>query len=191
MKSKIALVDMDGTLADYQGALTAEMEKLQGPEEQPYLFYGEREPHIAAREALVKCQAGFWRSLPQIQLGFDIVEDLRTIGYGLHILTKGPRTTVSAWTEKVEWCKVNIPDADITVTHDKSLVYGRVLIDDFPPYFLGWLATRPRGLVICVAQECNKEFGKDKNIIRYDGTNREQVREALKAAFDREAGSDW
>lgn len=191
MKNKIALVDMDGTIANYQEALTAEMIKLQAPGEPPYQFYGEREPHIEAREALIKRQAGFWRSLPKIQLGFDIVEDLRNIGYGLHILTKGPRTTISAWTEKVEWCKANLPDADITVTHDKSLVYGRVLIDDYPPYFLGWLKHRPRGLVICVAQECNEGFGAEKNIIRYDGTNREQVREALRAVYDREAGTEW
>lgn len=191
MKNKIALVDMDGTIANYQAALTSEMERLQSPNEPQYNFYGEQPPYLEAREALIKRQVGFWRTLPKIQLGFDIVEDLRSIGYGLHILTKGPRTTVSAWTEKVEWCKVNIPDADITVTHDKSLVYGRVLIDDFPPYFLGWLAKRPRGLVICVAQECNKGFGTEKNIIRYDGTNRQQVRDALQAAFDREAGTDW
>jgi hypothetical protein len=175
--------------------MSAAQKTLRAPEELPYRHvFGEKEPaHIEARRKLISSVPGFWRTLPKLQDGFDLVEDAREIGFGLHMLTKGPVSSANAWSEKLLWAQEHIPDAPVTVTMRKSLVYGRVLFDDYPPYFVEWLAVRKRGLVVCVAQAWNREYevgGKleHPNVIRYDGTNRAAVRVRLQAAYDRTGG---
>ncbi len=146
----IALLDLDSTVADYDGSMREKMLLIQAPEERPYRGRYEEAgepPYMEARRKMIQRQPGFWRDLKPIQAGMDIVEETQSIGFSLHVLTKGPYTTPGAWTEKVSWCQQHLPDVDITITSNKSLVYGRVLIDDFPPYFTGWLKVRPRGLV--------------------------------------------
>jgi hypothetical protein len=92
-----------------------------------------------------------------------------------------------AWTEKVQWCVEFIPDASITLTEEKAIVYGKILVDDYPPYFLPWLNVRPRGLVIAVAQPWNKDI-EHPNLVRYDGTNLSQVADAITKAYRRVGG---
>jgi 5'(3')-deoxyribonucleotidase len=191
-----ALVDLDGTVADYDAALTDAMRAIQGPDEPPYANRYEdggvrREvPHVEARRKLIQRQPGFWKGLRRLPLGFEVVDELRDLGFSLHVLTKGPTTTPSAWSEKVEWCSEHLPDAIVTVTGDKSFVYGRVLFDDFPPYFEKWLAVRPRGLVVCVAHPWNAEYAaggakETPSVLRYDGTNRAELRARLSRAYER------
>jgi 5'-nucleotidase len=182
--SPVALIDMDGTLADYAGALKRDLDKLVAPEERPRLVgtLEEQEafPHLKARMDLIKRTPDWWLNLEPIESGFRVVKMLRDLGYDLHILTKGPRTNLGAWTQKAVWCQRWIPDADITVTHDKGLVYGRVLVDDWPPYVQGWLEHRPRGLVIMPDQVWNQHFTHPQVIrLKQDGSTDAQVFEAL------------
>ena len=193
----IALVDLDSTVADYDKALRKEMRALEAPNEPSYAdrYSNGFEPaYIEARRKLIQQKPGFWRNLERIPLGFEVVDELRKIGFSLHVLTKGPQKNGAAWGEKLEWSREHLPDATVTVTGDKSIVYGRVLVDDFPPYFLSWLANRPRGLVISVAHPWNEGFKKDgaqahPNVVRYDGTDVIELREALRRARDRESGA--
>jgi len=192
VEDRIALIDLDGTVADYDKAMAVEMARLASPEEDPpetVDFDSPKEPHVKAREELIRRQPGFWRSLPKLELGFEIVEDLETVGFGLHVLTRGPSRTTSAWTEKVEWCHEHLPQAAVTITQDKALVYGRVLVDDWPPFMKGWLTVRPRGLVVCVAHPWNAGVDHPQ-VFRYDGTNREALRERLHQAFCRVSGKE-
>lgn len=193
----IALVDLDSTVADYDKALKEEMRKLESPNEPAYAdrYSSGMEPsYIEARRKLIQQRPGFWRSLQPIPLGFEVVGMLRTQGFKLHVLTKGPQNNGAAWGEKLEWSREHLPDATVTVTGDKSIVYGRVLLDDFPPYFMKWLENRPRGLVVCVAHPWNEGFKADgdqahPNVIRYDGTNVAALKGALGRAWDRESGA--
>jgi 5'-nucleotidase len=195
---KIALIDLDGTVADYDTALQAGMLSIQAPGEPAYADRhtgGTEPPYAEARRKLIQRQTGFWRDLRPLPLGFEVVEELRTLGFELHVLTKGPKTTPNAWSEKVEWCAEHLPDATVTITGDKSLVYGRVLVDDYPPYFLRWLDVRPRGLVVCVAHPWNEAFAPGganahPNVLRYDGENRAVLRQRLARAFERGARED-
>ena len=190
MTNRIALIDLDGTVADFDAALTAAQAEIQSPGEPPYrdrYSGGEEPPYIEARRKLIQRQPGFWRNLRPLALGFHIVEELRALNFALHVLTKGPKSNGVAWGEKLDWAREHLPDATVTVTGDKSIVYGRILVDDFSPYFLAWLKNRPRGLVICVAHPWNAEYadGSVSNIFRYDGTNRKELRVRIRQAYDR------
>lgn len=196
MSDNIALIDLDGTVADYDAALTEAMKTLQAPDEPSYQdrYTGGVEPsYIEARRKMIQRQPGFWRNLKPLQLGFDVVDEFRRLEFGLHVLTKGPRSTPNAWGEKLEWCTEHMPDALVTVSSDKSLVYGRALVDDYPDYFMGWLRHRPRGLVVCVAHPWNEGFRKggrqeNPNVFRYDGTNRKELSDLVRRVAQRKSG---
>jgi 5'-nucleotidase len=194
-EDRIALIDLDGTVANYDEAMVAQMASLQAPGEPPYVqrYAGSYEdPHMEHRRKLIQCAPGFWRSLRPIQRGFDVVKTLEDIGFTLHVLTKGPRASPGAWGEKVEWCLTHLPQAVVTVTGDKSLVYGRVLFDDYPPYFEAWLKKRTRGVVVCLAHPWNEDYASGgpkckPNIIRYTDDMR-TLRGVLERAYEREQG---
>lgn len=193
-----ALIDLDGTVADHHNAVAHGQRLLRSPDEPSYKdrYEGGVEPdYIASRRKLIQAQPGFWRNLRPIPMGFEVVDDIRNAGFNLHVLTKGPAKDAKAWGEKVDWAREHLPDVPVTVASDKSLVYGKILFDDFSPYFKRWLAVRPRGLVICLAQLWNEDFrvgGPEEhpNVLRYDGTNRDALRARLKRAFDRKSGEN-
>lgn len=181
----IALIDLDGTLAGYDDALRRDLNLIRSPGEPlitPETNVFELPPYIEARRQMITNQVGWWLRLKKFKLGWDILHEIARLDFKISILTKGPSTKFSAWSEKVQWCNQNLTDYRIdgvTITHDKSLVYGKVLVDDYPDYITAWLRNRPRGLVIMPAHPHNKDF-KHKQVIRYDGTNLDQVIIALK-----------
>ena len=187
----VALVDMDGTLADYDGAMARDLAKMASPNEAPEEIGYEKphDPHIWERMKLIKANGDWWENLPRFKLGFDVLEILEDLGFYVSVLTQGPKANPIAWSHKVKWCVKNIPDIDITITRNKGLVYGKVLVDDYPEYVEQWLAHRPRGLVIMPAQNWNKDF-KHPNVIRYDGSNWHQVQEALEIARFRQPNEE-
>lgn len=186
--AKIALFDLDGTLVDFDRAMRDGLARMLSPGESRITeetnIWSEERPWLEERKRLIKTQPGWWANLPVFQLGWDVLAEARDIGFDINILTKGPYNTTSAWTEKVDWCRRHVPYTKVTITEDKSLVYGRVLVDDWPKYVEPWLANRPRGIVIMPAQPWNKDF-KHARALRYDGTNRTEVRAALVQAFER------
>lgn len=192
---QVSLIDLDSNIADYDKSLHYHMNRLRAPEEP--IFTGRYEsggepPHIEARRKLIQAYPGFWRDLEPIPLGFQVVNELRAIGFRLHVLTKGPKGTPSAFTEKKQWCDRYIPDAALTIAGDKSLVYGKILMDDFPPYFTQWLRVRPRGLVITVAQPWNADYARGgslehSNVFRFDGTNLDELKQIIQRVYHRKS----
>ena len=183
--STIALFDMDDTLFDHNGQLNLDLEKLRKPEEEKYSFsLNNRAPeYIILRARGIRAPKGWWANLPKFQLGWDIWDLAGELGFHREILTRANIKNPNMWIGKVECIVKNFnPVPPITITSSsKSRHYGRVLIDDYPPYVSEWLNHRPRGLVIMPAQEYNKQM-KNPQIIRYDGTNLNQVREAMQKA---------
>ena len=175
---KIALVDMDQTLCDYEGTIKNKIKEYLQNQDLVIcnLDYYEE---IASK---IKKTPGFWKTLPEIELGFKIINILKSYGYDIHVLTKGPYNTTSAWTEKVEWCREHLPGVPVTITENKSLVYGKILVDDWPEYCEQWLKHRPRGQVIMPAYSYNEGFDKKYHgrVIRTDGTNLNRVEEIIK-----------
>jgi 5'-nucleotidase len=181
---QIALFDLDGTLADYDGRMRRDLRALQAPGDQTYSLHDRSAPkYFGARLDIVKARPGWWLSLPKLPLGFDILRLAQDLGFQVQILTMGPHNTASAWAEKVQWCHRHLGTAvKVTVTEDKSLVYGKVLVDDTPRYILDWLAQHPGGWGIVPAQPANEGFEHPK-VIRYDGSNLDQVRERLRTVL--------
>ena len=181
----IALIDMDQTLCDYEGAVKNKLVELYGSNLKENIW----EAYKPAID-MIKQTPGFWRALPKIELGFKIVDILQNCGFDIHILSKGPHKTTLAWTEKVEWCREHLPETPITITEDKSLVYGRVLVDDWPLYCEQWLQWRPRGMVIMPAYEYNVGFENKHpgQVIRATGKNWVEVGEAILRVSERKAG---
>jgi len=176
MHDRIALFDLDGTLADYHGQLVKDIAEIN---ENYFEFPNQWDnlPEWMERQrTLVTSQPGWWRNLPKFELGFRILNMiLHKTDCEIHILTKGPTSKPFAWKEKVEWVQENIDrDVPITITTDKGLVYGKILVDDWPGYIDRWLEWRPRGLVIMPAHPYNEKY-KHPNVIRFDGKNMEEV----------------
>jgi len=189
--SKIALVDMDGTVADYDSAMERDLAPLRSPEETgPVVIHGAKEEmpdHYKARVKLIRNNAGWWKKLGRLDDGFRVVDMMRRIGFEVHVLTKGPKNSPNAWTEKVCWCQKHMPGDLVTISSDKSMVYGRVLMDDWPPYVLPWLKARPRALVILPDRPWNQGFEHER-VIRYTGNNDDAIFSALQLAFKRKDG---
>lgn len=169
--NRVALLDLDSSLADFEASMTEKLSKLMSPEELAVLDmslyrYPNKSPDwMRARKDLIKRQPGFWRELPEIPFGMELYALFGQLNYWRMILTKGPSTNSPAWTEKVEWCMAHVPDAEITITHDKGLVYGKILYDDYPPYIRRWLEWRPRGKVLMLDAPHNQDF-EHPNVLR-------------------------
>lgn len=184
----IALFDMDGTLCDYEAGLEQSMALLQSPEEPQYsgVPRDDAPAYLKARADIIRRDPEWWASLPKFKLGMEIWALAEIIGYRRMILTQGPKRNPNAWTGKKLWIDRNLgQEVDITITRDKGLVYGKVLVDDWPEYILRWLEWRPRGLVIMPASKANATF-EHPQVIRYDGTNSSAVFGALSASYQKD-----
>lgn len=194
-EKNVALFDMDGSIADYATALAIDLLKISSPSDEvitPENVHDlPRSEHMKNRMELIKNQTGWWLGLEPIKNGMDILKLAAEVGFDIHILTKGPRSAPVAWKEKLEWCQKHVdpivPDVDVHVTSDKGLFYGKVLYDDFPDYMTAWLEHRPRGLGIMPVTNSNKKF-HHPNVIKYDGTNVQEVKQALEKSFNRKPG---
>lgn len=203
---KICLVDLDGTLANYEGAIRRDLSlslsslELQNEELLNKIRDGDlqelerTDAGIKARMEAIKAKPGWWEELAVLQDGFIVMAMANEMGFQIHILTQGPRRAGSAWSQKFAWYQKHvqscIPEASITITRNKGMVYGRVLVDDWPEYILAWLKHRPRGVVIMPDRTYNRHF-EHPQVIRYryvdyiNSPNDNEVRNALKSAFER------
>lgn len=196
MSDKVALIDMDGTLCDYEGRMRRDLEQLQGPDEPPLpadLY--DLPPHLEARAFLIKSSPDWWLNLPKIESGFFIVALCRKIGFRINVVTKGPWKTTSAWTQKVQWIQRHASRElaqvdDISIVTNKGRHYGRVLFDDWGPYVQSWLEHRPRGLVVMPQTSYNRDI-HHPNIVHWTGDNQDEVADRLLHAYEREDGEAW
>ncbi|MGH9770966.1 MAG: hypothetical protein ACRD4Q_04610 [Candidatus Acidiferrales bacterium] len=182
---RIALFDMDGTLADYDGQMRRDLKKIRTPGEPDYAPHDHNAPkYFGARIDFIKAQPGWWCRLPRLELGFDLLRLAQELDFQIQVLTIGPHNTPSAWMEKVQWAQKHIGrSVKVTVTEDKCHSYGKILVDDTPQYLTEWLCHHPRGWGIAPAQPDNEGF-EHPRVIRYDGTNLATVRRKMQSVRD-------
>lgn len=185
----IALFDLDGTLANYDESMRYWLWRIAGPNEQLFDHHDHNLPDWAfARVKMIRNQPGWWENLKPLEPGFELLRLAQRIGFQTSVLTKGPNSSPAAWTEKFRWCKQHLTeDVQVTITQDKSLTYGRVLVDDFPEYVIPWLNNHKRGLAIMPAFPMNAG-AEHERLIRYDGNNMAQVERAMQLAYARKPG---
>lgn len=187
----IGLFDMDSSLADYEGQLTKDLNKVLSPEDAKVfaelgMWKADETDQFKHLIRLIKNQPNWWLNLPPIENGLVIFRLAAQIGFKNHILTKGPKRYPLAWKEKVEWCQKFLhSDIDVHITSDKGMVYGKFLYDDYPDYMLRWLKRRPRGVGIMPVNSYNKDF-QHPQVIKWDGTNLEEVKQALEVCYKRD-----
>lgn len=184
--NNVALVDMDGTLCDFRNQLDRDVARvLNGRGEDVKV------PACVVQEIewLIRGQAGWYRNLKPLTLGFEIVRMLQEIGFRIMILTKSSKESKNAWSEKVAWVAEHLPEADVTVTQDKGLVYGKVLVDDYPGHIERWMERRPRGIVVMPEQRWNEHVKTGDRILKV-GSELDVVaiRPRMEAVFGRVGG---
>ena len=184
----VALIDLGDTLCDCRRALNQKSGELyESARCKPHTFSPET---FEQRRRLAMETPGFWRTLPKNVLGFELLGLLREGGFELHILSKGPREVPQIWADKVYWCRTNVPGVPITITDDKSLVYGNILVDDWYPYVHHWQQRWPDGLGILPAHPWNDEIDLGIRCVRFDGTNARSAAAAIRLCRERIARRD-
>lgn len=193
---KIALIDLDNTVCDWDKAMIRDLRRVLPPEYYPKIDLWmnderrNRPEWVENLMSVIRTQAGWWFDLEPLPLGMKILEIIKSSRWAweVNILTKGPATKPAAWAEKVQWCLKHIGEVPVTVCANKSLVYGRVLVDDYPPYMEQWLDHRPNGLGIMPGHTYNKDF-EHPNVVRVtDSLGLIKVASALKIAWNRQDG---
>lgn len=174
----IALFDMDATMANFELSMRIQLQKLRSRGEPSFITeddepvvdlweYQRQHNHARERMRLIKRSTGFWKYLPMIRSGLDLFDAFAEAGFRTDVLTQAPKSCPSAYTEKKEWCDLYLPpDTTIHISGDKSLVYGKVLVDDWPGYVQPWLDWRPRGLVLMPSYRYNRDFEHER-VIKY------------------------
>jgi len=149
----LALLDMDGTVCDWHNQLAKDLDALLGPDK-------ERLPAatLTKIEHLIRKQPGWYLGLKPLPLGFAIAELLRDIGFTIMVATKATPQAENAWSEKAKWCREHLPYAKVTVSEDKTIMYGKILVDDYQKFADPWLKRRPRGYVILPDQPWNQGY---------------------------------
>ena len=188
-EKKIALFDMDSSLADYESALIRDLNLIAAPNEPTItnLWEAEKAPHMKYRMRMIKNQPNWWLNLDLIPMGVEVFSISRAYGFDCQILTKGPNFLGAAWKEKFEWAKKHLGDVVVTITGGcpdegridqyKSNVYGHFFYDDYTYYMEGWLNARKRGIGIMPVTNQNKDF-KHPRVLKYDG-NVKQLKQVL------------
>lgn len=183
-EEKICLFDMDGTLCDFEGQMLRDLKKMQSPHEPTIegINHGVTPDWLENRMMFIKNTPGWWLNLPLLPDGMRIFNLAVEIGFHPEVLTKGPFKSAPAWSEKYLWARQNLDQlmpnklpVDVTITMEKTRKYGRVLVEDWGPFVLGWLGQRKRGLVVLLDRPYNQDVSHP-NIVRYNGTD-----ESLKA----------
>jgi 5'-nucleotidase len=176
----VALFDLDGTLADHNGELLRRLDLLRSPGE-PDIELSSADwaglpRYVQERVRIIRGNPGFWIELPLLRAGFEILEEAHRLNFQIEVLTKGPRHSPIAWMEKLQWCDRHLAGFphQVTITMDKGLVYGKLLVDDYPEYVLRWLKWRVRGTVIMPDQPWNQGF-EHPQVYRYTGDRAEMA----------------
>jgi len=173
-----ALFDLDGTLCDFEGSLRRQLASIRTEDEPDYLDPNVKifDPGILSiKRHMILKTPGFWRSLEPIALGMELVQAAQKIGFEVNVLTKGPDYAPNAWSEKLEWCKQHLPGVPVTITQNKGIVYGRILVDDYPENMEIWLPWRLKGLGLMADSPYNKNFSHPR-VFKY---NEENIDEAI------------
>src|SRR5262249_45178582 len=91
-RRKVFRCGVDGSRADYEGGLRAEMSGLRAPGEPEVRDTVEvwEHEHLKRRAQLITSQPGWWAELKPLEWGMTVYRHARGMGVNCHVLTTGP-----------------------------------------------------------------------------------------------------
>jgi 5'-nucleotidase len=138
----IILVDMDNTLAEFDGGLLKEWRRLYPhefyvPLEERRTFHPHKDYPEHLQDQMYKlCHSqGFIRNLPPTPGGIEAVNAMLDAGHDVRFCTSHLFEYDYCVVEKYQWVEAHFgaPYVDrIILTRDKTLIRGDMLIDDKP-----------------------------------------------------------
>lgn len=138
----IILVDMDDVIADFDGEFLRRWrerhpEKFYVPIDKRKMFYA-RDEYPKELVPLIKevyTEAGFIRSLPEIEGSVKAVNKIAEKGHDVFICTSPLMQYKNCVREKYEWIEEHLGydwTLKMILTRDKTLISGSIIIDDKP-----------------------------------------------------------
>jgi 5'-nucleotidase len=160
----LILVDMDGVLADFEGAFLRDW-RQQYPDK-PFISLDQRRTfylledyprELRSEVHGVYTALGFFRKLDPIPGAIEALHIMRALSHEVFICTSPLYDYENCVLEKFQWVEDHLGKAwtqRIVMSADKTVVYGDVLIDD-KPLITG--ATQPQWEHIVYDQPYNRE----------------------------------
>ena len=187
--NNICLVDMDGTLVDYNQAMYDSLMEVMPPSLHPMVEEHRHNmwplddiPWLKTLMRTIKSVPGWWLNMPSYKMGWDVYRAAEELKFDMKILTKGPWNNTQAWKEKVDYIykhfPENTPEIDI-VSKDKHGISGSILVEDYLPYLEPWLEHNPKGLGVLIDSPTSTGWTHSR-CIRYDGHNLEEVEHQMR-----------
>jgi 5'-nucleotidase len=131
------LIDMDQVLYDFVGGVNANLPPDIVPQTDPSIYWYFNLYPTEKRPALysITNKPGFFYNLPLYKGAQKCVLNLAEMGYDIWLVSTPLRSNPQSTTEKIEaivrdfgWAWAD----KLILTHDKTLIRGRILIDDKP-----------------------------------------------------------
>jgi 5'(3')-deoxyribonucleotidase len=166
--NKIALIDVDGVLANIHGSLAEQMDcsfvhTWNSPQNSDEA--NNQLNHIKSRQS-------FWEEVPRIQTGFEIVSLVKSHGYEVHFVSGIPKCGGRALVGKLNWINRAFPGYPFHLTQDRSILKAHLLVDDGPDFVKPFMQKNPGTKVLMPQWDYNQEFLKSfattEMIIGYD-----------------------
>ena len=137
-ENPIVLVDMDGVLADFDGATQAHLESLEIPiRERNNFYYRDDYPEADYADVINKLHASqnFFRNLPPVDGAIEGWDKIKDLGYEPRICSSPLHTNEWCKEEKLKWIEEHLgreAAKSAIIDSKKELYDGIALIDDRP-----------------------------------------------------------
>ena len=137
-ENPIVLVDMDGVLADFDGATQAHLESLRIPiRERNNFYYRDDYPEANYTDVINKLHASqnFFRNLPPVDGAIEGWDKIKDLGYEPRICSSPLHTNEWCKEEKLKWIEEHLgreAAKSAIIDSKKELYDGIALIDDRP-----------------------------------------------------------
>lgn len=146
MNSVIILVDMDNTIADFNGRIVStynsrhpEGSHITHEDSDNWeidLYYGEvMSPEVGKELRDIYYEKGFFENLDPISGSIDALSEMLSEGYQVYLCTSPLSKFENCVSEKYKWVQNHMGNEwskRIILTKDKTMIRGSILIDDKP-----------------------------------------------------------
>ena len=181
MNQRIILVDMDGPLADLEGAFLRIWQEQYPDEffvpfEERRTFYlnDDYPEHLKNKLPPILAADGFFAALEPVEAGIQALEEMQSLGHRIIVCTSDIFANKTGLSDKRKWIHrylgLEIAKAMI-FTRDKTLVHGDYLIDDKPS--ITGIGT-PNWIHVIYDQPFNRDIG-DKPRMSVDWSNWKKI----------------